>query len=285
MIEGTRRKRRSLGGLIPRMPVLVALMTVVAVPGLATAQETGPGSRNTTSGRDGEGSARWSVGVALISAPRPYVGTDRETRVIPLIEFDSGRWFVQGIRAGYRFVDTPRFRLDARVAFRFSGLDPDSSPFLEGMHERRETLVGGIGMEWVLAHHDGARFTAQWSALSDLLGRSDGFASSLDLSWQKVLARGKVILAPAFGVVYQDADHVGYYYGVRADEQRPWRPAYEGDSVVNPRASMVISWRLHGPWSLIGISSFEWLDDPIQDSPVVDRDHELFFLLGASYSF
>ncbi len=285
MIALTKLERWNVERRIARMAVLVLILAVLTVPALATAQGTDPRTGTTTSGRDGEGPTRWSVGVAVISAPRPYIGTDQETQVIPLIEYDSGRWFVQGIRAGYRFIDTERFRLDARVGFRFSGLEPDSSSFLDGMQERRETLVGGIGTEWVLAKNGRSRLTAQWSALSDLLGRSDGFESSLDLSWQKVLARGKVILAPAVGMVYQDADHVAYYYGVRADEERPGRPAYDGSSVVNPRASMLISWRFHGPWSLIGLASYEWLDDPIQESPIVDQDHEVFYLLGVSYSF
>ncbi len=285
MNELKRLRERINVGQAAGATVLALLLVALAAPGAAGAQGSEPTMGQAAARGDEEGSTRWSVGMAVISAPRPYVGSDQETQVIPLIEYDSGRWFVQGIRAGYRFIDTSRFQLDARVAFRFSGLEPDSSPFLEGMHERRETLVGGIGMEWVLAQHDGARFTAQWSALSDLLGRSDGFESSLDLSWQKVLARGKVILAPALGVVYQDADHVGYYYGVRTDEERLGRPAYDGSSVVNPRASMLITWRFHGPWSLIGISSFKWLDDPIQDSPIVEKDHEVFYLLGISYSF
>lgn len=130
-----------------------------------------------------------------------------------------------------------------------------------------------------------SRLTARWSALSDLLGRSDGLESSLDLSWKKVLAQGRLIVSPAVGVSYQDADHVSYYYGVRPDEERPGRPAYQGGSVVNPRASMLVSWRFHGPWSVIALSSVTWLDDPIQASPIVEKDHEVFYLLGLSYSF
>ena len=275
-----------LRGKILRWALVPTVLAVLLAPGASSAQEGGS-ARSGTAAAAGpvESPTRWSLGMAVISAPRPYVGSDQEVQVIPLVELSSGPWFVQGIRAGYRFIDSSRLELDARIGFRFSGLEPDSSPFLQGMHKRRETVEGGLGLEWMLFRARNGRLTVGLSALGDLLGRSNGFEGSLGLSWQRVLARGKVVLAPALGIVYQDSNHVAYYYGVSPGESRPGRPPYDGASAVNPRASMFLSWRFHGPWSLLGMASFELLDGPIKNSPTVDQNHELFGLVGVSYSF
>ena len=221
----------------------------------------------------------------MIVAPRPYVGADASIQPIPIVELYSGRWFVQGIRAGYRFVDTESIDFDVRVRFRFSGLDPDDSPFLDGMEERRETVEAGLGLDWELARAWRGAFELELRAFADVLGRSDGFESSVDLGWRRGFGTGKMNLLPAVVMVYQRADQVDYYYGVRPDEARPGRPAFQGEAVFNPRASVLFVYRFTQRWGLTTLVSVDFFDDEITSSPIVDQSSELFGLVGLAYSF
>ena len=263
-----------------------ALLAGSLVPLAARAQDGDPASGAGEGAAPGAGSGtRWSLGAGVIVAPRPYVGADAEIQPIPIVELYSGRWFVQGIRAGYRLVDTESIDFDVRVRFRFSGLDPDDSPFLAGMEERRETVEAGIGFDWEAARAWRGAFQLELRAFADMLGRSDGFESSLDLGWRRVFGPGRVILLPAVGMVYQSSDQVDYYYGVRPNEARPGRPAYRGEAVFNPRASVLLVYRFTQRWSLTTLVSVDFLDDEITSSPIVDQSSELFGLVGLAYSF
>jgi outer membrane protein len=270
-----------------RRAVLAAVLGVGSLAPLTVfAQTDDPPPGATRAGRPaGGGGARWSLGAGVIVAPRPYVGADAEIQPIPILEFYSGRWFVQGIRAGYRFVDTESIDFDIRARIRFSGLDPDDSPFLDGMEERRETVEVGLGLDWELARALGGAFELELRAFADVLGRSDGFESSIDLGWRRVLGPGKAILLPAVGMVYQSSDQVDYYYGVRPEEALPGRPVYEGSAVFNPRASVLFVYRFTQRWSLTTLASVDFFDDEIKSSPIIDQSSELFGLIGLAYSF
>ncbi len=252
----------------------------------ALAQTADPPPGTTRAGQPaGGGGIRWSLGAGVIVAPRPYVGADAEIQPIPIIEFYSGRWFVQGIRAGYRFVDTRSIDFNVGARIRFSGLDPDDSPFLEGMEERRQTVEAGLGLDWEFARALRGAFELELRAFADVLGRSDGFETSIDLGWRRVFGPGKMILLPAVGMVYQSSDQVDYYYGVRPEEALPGRPAYRGAAVFNPRASVLFVYRFTHRWGLTTLVSVDFFDDEIESSPIVDQSSELFGLVGLAYSF
>jgi len=270
---------------VPRL-LLAALVAAAGwlLPHVAAAQTGDPPPGASRGGPSGAGSTRWSLGGGLIAAPRPYVGADAKIQPIPIAEFYSGRWFVQGIRAGYRFVDTEAVDFDARVRFKFSGLEPDDSPFLEGMAERRETVEAGLGLDWAFAQALSGELELELRAFADILGRSNGFESSIGLGWRKVSGPGRVIFIPAVGMLYQNADQVDYYYGVRPEEARPWRPAYPGASVFNPRASALFVYRVTRRWSLTTLVSVDFFDSEITSSPIVDQSAQLFGLVGLSCS-
>lgn len=227
----------------------------------------------------GESGLSLSLGAGVIAKPRPYVGADSEVQAIPIISLRSQRFSIEGIRAGYRLFGGEGGELDLRLRFQFSGLDPDDSPFLSGMEERDETVEAGLGYSVEL----GRGLELEVAAMADVLGRSDGAEASVDLGWRRVWGRGRVILVPAVGVVYQTANQVAHFAGVRAHEARPGRPAYDGRAAVNPRASVLLVNRLAPRWFLTTLLSYQIFDDGITESPIIDRSGELFGLVGLSY--
>jgi outer membrane protein len=76
---------------------------------------------------------RWSLGVAVISSPEPYVDADNDILVVPALSFEYKKFYFRGIYAGYTFWERGGFQADAVLRPRFEGYEEDDSPFLRGM--------------------------------------------------------------------------------------------------------------------------------------------------------
>lgn len=250
-----------------RNAVLPALMLAVALP--AAAQ--GPPERDRSQ-------LAWSLGLGVITAPRPYVGASNQLLVIPLLGLDYKRLYVQGIRAGFRLIEHEDLKVDARIRYIFDGLDPDDSPFLDGMAQRDGTVQGGLGLDWTPGP-----WALRVSAFTDLLGRSGGQEVGLDLSRTWTFARYRWGLTPAIGVVWQSGNLIDYYYGVPPAEARPDRPAFAGHSAYNLQTSLLAFYRIAERVNLIALVQAQRLDNEIVESPIVDDRRAFFGLLGVSY--
>lgn len=221
---------------------------------------------------------QWSLGLGVISSPRPYRGADNEVFPVPLLDLAYKRFYFQGIRTGYRVVDGEALDLDVAARARFASLDPDDSPYLAGMEERRPSADVGLELAW---NRD--RLQVSLKGYADALNRSGGFEAELEATWRQRLADGKVFLAPSVGVVWQDSDLVDYYVGVRPNEALPSRPEFRGSSALNLTLGLTAGVRLSPRWSAILTVSAERLANEIGDSPVVDRDYGYFALAGITY--
>lgn len=227
------------------------------------------------------GGLRVAVGAGVISAPRPYVGASNQIRAIPLVELTAGRFSLQGIRAGYRLVDGDGVDLDLRVRARFGGLDPDDSPALAGMAPRRGTAEAGLALDLDL----GGSWGLQLGAFGDVLGRHGGWETAADLGWRQIWGRGRAGVVPSVGVVWQSAELVDYYAGVRPSEARPGRPAFAGRAALNLEAGLLGFWRVGGPWRVTTLVRLQRLANELEDSPIIDRQWGWFGLAGLTYEF
>lgn len=192
---------------------ILALTLLVSLPLAAQEEGTEQGPPTAPS------TAQWSLGLGVISSPRPYVGAENNVMAIPIIGLNYKKLYIQGIQAGYHFVNNENFTFDARVGIVFAGLDPDDSPFLEGMEKRGSTVEGGFFFDW-----KPGKFRLSASAYTDLLGRSDGQQAALDFSRSWRFNRSQWGITPSIGFVWQSSSFVDYYFGVSPEEARPGRP-------------------------------------------------------------
>jgi outer membrane protein len=126
-------------------------------------------------------------------------------------------------------------------------------------------------------------FELEGNAAADVLGRSDGVEASLELTWNKVFGRGKAGLFPGIGVVWQDADFVDYYAGVRPGEALPERPAFEGRSAFNIGAGIRAFSRLTHRFRTVGLVRAERLANEFEDGPIIEDRWAYFGLLGIAF--
>lgn len=221
----------------------------------------------------------WSLGAAFIASPRPYVGTKARVFPVPALGLEYKRWFVQGIRGGYRFVKSDRFTANLFAQARFRGLEPDDSPFLEGMEERRKSMDAGLELIY-----SGRPVGFRASVLTDTLGRSKGQEVSLLAVTGVPLGRRGIILF-GIGPRWLSRNRVDYYYGVREYEATPIRPAYTGEATWNLDINLTAVINLSSKWSVLALLNREGLGSGITNSPIVERTSAYALVTSLSYNF
>ena len=221
---------------------------------------------------------QFGLGLAVISSPEPYKGTSNETLVVPNISFAYKRFYLRGIIVGFQLFENDAIELDLIARPRFGGFDEDDSPFLDGMEDRRKSADAGFEVSW-----ERERFGLQLTAVSDVLGRNDGQEVTFEIT--KPLRRGPFRIEPRAGVVWQSEDHVDYFYGVRPDEARPDRPAYEPGDSFSLTAGVFTVAPVTRRIVFQGFARIDRFGSEIKDSPIVDQDYGWIGFAGLSYQF
>jgi outer membrane protein len=122
---------------------------------------------------------------------------------------------------------------------------------------------------------------------ADVLNEHKGheFRLSYDYDFRGAFNVSALSVTPGVGVTYRSRQLNDYYYGVRSDEVIPGRPQYEVGDSTGLLASVRANYRLYERWSVMAMTSVEWLGSEITDSPIVEKDYEISMLVGVMYRF
>jgi outer membrane protein len=225
----------------------------------------------------GEAPPRWTFGALAIERDAPYRGLDEGLIVAPLVRFEGERFYLRGLRGGVVLHESGGFAFGPFLQFRGDGYDSADSDFLAGMDDRRFSLDGGFAASW-----RGDDFgQIEFSVATDVLDRSGGHEA--ELSYTALFDVGGWTFVPAVAAKWQSEDLVDYYWGVRADEALPGRPAYRADAALLPELSLLVT-RRFGAWTLYARVAHTWLPDEIADSPIVDGNGRTGVILGLGWS-
>lgn len=231
-----------------------------------------------------EGSS-WGLGLAVMSVQNAYKGTDRETRVLPMISYENRYVKLGGPNLelklpGIELSDSQRLNFGVMTQlFDGAGYEAKDSPALAGMSERKSSIWVGAKMEW---ENDLADVKLEW--LGDASGKSKGQRLALGLE-RKIMLSPRLMLIPQVGVEWVDKKYVDYYYGVRAGEARAGRAAYRGDTGVSAEVGLrgvYMFDQQHSVFLDVGVTR---LSSSIKNSPLVDRSTENNLFLGYVYRF
>ncbi|MDB6442497.1 outer membrane protein [Pseudomonas sp. NFACC32-1] len=231
-----------------------------------------------------EGSSSWGLGIGAASSQQPYTDIDRDNQVIPLIYFENDYLEVFGTTAeiklpSLRLDDTQQLKFNAVIHYDSSGYEDDDARILDGMDDRDGGLWAGGNVKW---ENPWANVTAQWTA--DASGNSDGqrFTLGLDRTWE---LGDRIRLTPRLAAVWQDKDYVDYYFGVRDEEARSDRPAYDGKSAMNTEFGLRGTYLFDRHHSVFLDLEAVRLANEIKDSPLVDASTENSVRFGYLYRF
>lgn len=231
-----------------------------------------------------DGGSSWGLGVGIMSEKTPYAGRSRETDVLPLIQYENDYIEVFGPNLAIKLPsldisDSQSLNFSIVGEFDGSGYEDDDADILEGMDERKSGFWAGGRVVW---SNELVDVSAEW--LGDVSGNSKG--QRLGLGMERTWHIGNaVIITPRMGANWYDKKYVDYYFGVRADEVRADRAAYDGKSGVNAEVGVrgvYMFDRKHSIFADVEVSS---LGSGIKDSPLVDRSTQNNVTFGYLYRF
>lgn len=219
----------------------------------------------------------WILGAGVAVTNPGYLGYSRQITPFPLVFYHYGRFFFAGISAGYLLSNGEHYRFALGVQPWINRLSAGDSSRLAGIESRRWTLAGGANLE---TFGDWGRVNL--GVAHDLLGRNHG--TELQAGYQYSFHAGSWGLTPGFGLRWQDANLVGYYYGVSPAEARPGRPAYSPGGSTNPYVSFGVSTSVSEHWQFRGYVQYLRFGSAIHDSPIVDRSGSPTVFIGFVYN-
>ncbi|MHC4518849.1 MAG: MipA/OmpV family protein [Planctomycetota bacterium] len=218
------------------------------------------------------------VGIGAVISGKPYEGVDPKVYPVPLFGYEGERLYLRGISGGYRLIKMKRWSIGPTVRPRFEGYEASDSSALSGMEDRNPTVDGGIDLAWMT---DWGLFST--IVVTDLLGAHDGH--ELEASYTLRFPYAGFEIFPSLAVRWRSSNLVQYYYGVRGSEARAGRPAYKPDAAITPAVRLALRRDLSDKWGTFLAAQYEWLDNEISDSPIVDDTSRLSLVLGVTYAF
>ena len=230
------------------------------------------------SGSQADSNSMFLIGPGVLVTVKPYEGMDSTVYPIPVITAVSAPFYFWIDTAGCRLFSDSNMTFDVIGKWRLDGYDSDNSDELDGMHNRHMTV--DIGGEFAVSGDWGKLYAR---ILTDALGQHDG--QEFRVTYAKPLKFEELKIAPSVGFALLSDNLANYYYGVRRDEARPGRPAYNPGASVNWFVGLDANYRLNDDWTLLTSITYYWLDSDIRNSPIVSKDYTISILAGAMYRF
>jgi outer membrane protein len=208
-------------------------------------------------------------GAAIGLMPRiersPYSGDGTRYDFVPVYLYEGERVYLRSLSLGLKIGATEARRFEIFLRHRFQRHPTDDIPeALAGMAPREPGIDVGIG----------AQAGGRWGLLfAELLrdGSQVSHGTELRLGYKYPVRVGALSLRPHAMLSLRSADLNNYYYGVRPEEARADRPAYQSAMGVIPEIGLQASYQLSSKWRLLAGASVARLPGTVRDSPIVDH--------------
>jgi outer membrane protein len=185
--------------------------------------------------------------------------------------------FLRSNSVGLKLGPSRERRIELFLRHRFEGSPTDDIPAsLVGMARREAGIDAGIGGAW-----GGGWGIAYAELLQDASTASEG--SELRLGYKYPWRRGRLFVRPHAALAVRSSELNDYYYGVRPEEARAGRPAYEAKSGTAAEIGVLATYRLEGRWRLLAGATLTRFPDTVAGSPVVSHRTQRTLTLGALY--
>lgn len=229
-----------------------------------------------------------SVGLGAVGSSGIYIGEKTEIIPVPVIAYESERFFVRGLSAGAALYGDRVFSVNAIANVNMMNLDV-------GELSRRQLAEKGIskaqledrdrsvdlGVEASMRKPYGI-ISAQ--ALHDVGGASEGTELRLNYQyfWQ---IDPRLSLIPNVGVEWLSDKRANYYYGILNSEVARGVDAYRPDQVFIPHVSLGANYVINEKVNVFGVAMQKFLPNKVQDGPLVDQSSQTNFYMAVNYKF
>ena len=225
----------------------------------------------------------WQTGILTENSRSPFIGSEKETSSIPMINYIGERFSFVGGRFQYDLIsgNASETYLVSQVRqhqFYSASPDPGDEPGIEGMQDRDSAFELGSGLKIQTVQ---GQYVLE--GLADVSGAHEGFELTARYSYPKQF--GRWLIEPAIGAQLQSSNLTNYYHGVKDTESQPDRPSYEAGQAINRIVTLTVGYQVNAQLhALAGMEQIE-LDKTITDSPIVSMNHVRKVFLGLIYTF
>jgi outer membrane protein len=224
----------------------------------------------------------YSIGLAVSASQTPYSGGDDSTFAYPYLTsfrasaFTDDWLLLQDGGLGVRWVKGG-WELGVAGRLQTRGLGTSEAPILSGLDDREWTIEASPIIGW-----RGWPVHINYKLFTEILGRHDGLVSELAFSLPKEWSRGYFI--PSVTLIHQSEEYTDYYYGISPEEALPTRPEYQAGESFDTELKVRWGYAITNKWLLSGSLAYEFLDDEISNSPIVDKDSLWSVNVGLAYN-
>ena len=229
-----------------------------------------------------------SVGVGVVGSSGIYIGEKTEIIPVPVIAYESERFFVRGLSAGAALYGDRVFSVNAIANVNMMNLDVGElstrqlaeKGISKAQLEDRDRSVD-LGVEASMRKPYGI-ISAQ--ALHDVGGASEG--AELRLNYQYFWRIDpRLSLIPNVGVEWLSDKRANYYYGILNSEVARGVDAYRPDQVFIPHVSLGANYVINEKVNVFGVAMQKFLPNKVQDGPLVDQSSQTNFYMAVNYKF
>jgi outer membrane protein len=221
-----------------------------------------------------------SLGVGVISNTSPYRDAKSwKVQPIPVISYIGDRVQILGLTALCGILDWGDFALAATASYRFGAYREKDSSYLQGMGNRKDTILGGLALQYKLP--EGVKLSAGYE--HDILDPTGGGIGRLGV--EKAFQQSMLTISPKISLNWLTDKLADYEYGVSAAQVRTDRPAYHPDDAVNLEVGVTIFRELYKNWQIILGSSVVFLPSNLKASPIVDKSQVLNIFTAVTRMF
>lgn len=223
----------------------------------------------------------FSVGAGALAATSPYRGYDTKFYPLPVINYDSDRFYVHTLVAGYNLWKDQQNQLSVIVGYNPFSFRPGHSDNqqLKRLKKRHGTMMAGVAYS----------YTADWGTIrssltGDTLDNSNGVVG--DVAYLYGIKGDNWAVVPGVGVTWNSAKENNYYYGVSGREsRRSGLDTYHPDDSFNPYVEVTAKYSFAPRWQAFVSGRYTHLTNQTKDSPMVNKSYIGVLTTGVTYSF
>lgn len=223
-----------------------------------------------------------SLGVGIGYQQKPFIGDDSNWIPIPHVEYNSGLFFIKGLKLGLDLLKYDKTTADVHLKYQSLSFKPsDAYGVFKQLNRRKETILLGTG----ISHKFDNNTFVSAEINGDILGRSKGLNADISVGYIYKIADDFIVTSKA-GLTWDSAKHNRYYYGVsKSESRRTGIDAYRPNSTITPYIDLGIVVKATDRFHVFGGVEVRFLPNKIKNSPITNRSTLSSFAFGINYDF
>ena len=204
---------------------------------------------------------------------------------VPLINLNYNRFSLNGVKPGFTLYEEEGFRFSAildPLGGYFEGLtikSKDMDKGLEYIEDRDSQFMYGLNIDFELSENVFGNINYMFS--------KEGDKGEAYITYVGYLTDRLVIL-PTISAKYYSHDFVNYYFGVTQKEvnlNKKLDKTYQGNNSFNLGVSITAEYSITEQCIISTFAGYEYFDEEITNSPLLDKESQTYYGIGFRYSF